>query len=87
VTAQRASRHEWRQVTHRNAADAYRIGEQRRCRNCGVLQTREAEQEWMRVVARRWVPLVGRCKGYPAGIVRGSVEIDISPSSHQEVKK
>ena len=35
----------------------------RKCQNCGVVQTKEAEYNWMRITCKRWLPLVGRCKG------------------------
>ena len=35
----------------------------RKCRTCGARQVKLADHEWMRVVAYRWTPLVGRCKG------------------------
>lgn len=35
----------------------------RRCRNCEVVQQLHKEHAWMRIVARRWLPLVGRCQG------------------------
>lgn len=38
---------------------------ERKCRNCGKVQHLQVEHAWMRVVARRWMPLVGRCQGKP----------------------
>lgn len=35
----------------------------RKCRNCDAEQQQHTEHLWMRVVGRRWLPLVGRCKG------------------------
>lgn len=34
----------------------------RQCRNCGKKQELNVEWEWMRIVSRRWLPLIGRCK-------------------------
>jgi hypothetical protein len=34
----------------------------RQCLNCGAIQQKETEHEWMRVVRYRWLPLAGRCK-------------------------
>lgn len=35
---------------------------QRKCQNCGVIQTRITEHLWMRVTGYKWRPLAGRCK-------------------------
>lgn len=35
----------------------------RRCKNCKKTQTKQSEQEWMKVTGYKWYPLIGRCKG------------------------
>lgn len=58
-------KHDW-DYDYRPAGDrffglgAYGV---RRCRNCGVVQKKESQHEWMRVVGYSWQPLAGRCKG------------------------
>lgn len=34
----------------------------RKCRNCGAEQSLCSSHRWMRLVSRRSLPLVGRCK-------------------------
>lgn len=38
------------------------FSEKRKCHNCGAEQNLKIETSWMRIVGRRWMPLVGRCK-------------------------
>jgi len=44
-------------------AQAFMAEPFRKCANCGAVQQRETETAWMRIVARRWRPLAGRCRG------------------------
>lgn len=44
----------------------------RRCVHCGAEQHIEEETWYMRVTARRWRPLVGRCKGGLPGATPGN---------------
>lgn len=60
-----AVKHEW--VDNREGIDQLTKEEQRRCVNCGAVQTLEREYWYMRVVSRRWMPLVGRCKKVETG--------------------
>lgn len=57
-------KHDWEPV-HKNVQDVCNRGwdPERKCKNCGAVQTREDQTLWMRIVGYRWLPLVGRCKG------------------------
>jgi hypothetical protein len=35
----------------------------RECANCGAVQVKEADHEWMRVTGYYWTPKVGHCRG------------------------
>lgn len=52
--------HNWEDFPRGNALDL--IEEPRRkCTRCGAVQELETTHAWMRVVSRKWRPLVGRC--------------------------
>lgn len=53
-------RHEWKRWDdpEKTFAQKFMSGPQRRCDNCGAVQTKNAKHEWMRVVGYRWWPLV-----------------------------
>jgi hypothetical protein len=54
-------KHEW--FDPRSPRDPGRLSvEHRRCRNCAREQTLVVKTAWMRIVSRRWLPLVGRCR-------------------------
>ena len=53
--------HEWEDVSQ--GIEGLSNYGKRRCKRCGVEQTKEAEQVWMRIVGYKWFPLAGRCKG------------------------
>ena len=54
-------KHDWTMI--RKTMATFLDPDKRKCRHCGVEQELHIEQQWMRVVSRRWLPLVGRCKG------------------------
>lgn len=54
-------KHEWEHV--RATMATFLQPQKRRCKNCGKVQELHIEQAWMRIVGRRWLPLIGRCKG------------------------
>jgi hypothetical protein len=54
--------HDWEDTTPTGLA-ALLASPRRRCRNCGVEQTREAETWYMRIIGYRWLPKAGRCTG------------------------
>lgn len=57
-------KHDWEYSTHTLAEVMKHGWEPRRiCKNCGAVQQRESQSNWMRVTGYRWLPLVGRCKG------------------------
>lgn len=54
-------RHQWKEIGW--LEKSHPLGpEERVCKNCGARQTLHREYLWQRVVRRRWLPLVGRCK-------------------------
>lgn len=55
-------KHEWEHFTPESLYDQMNCGN-RRCKNCGAIQKKEAQYSWMRVTGYRWLPLVGKCLG------------------------
>lgn len=56
-------KHKWDMFVPKDHAAALLGPKMRVCLNCGVKQTEELEWAWMRIVARKWRPLAGRCQG------------------------
>lgn len=56
-----AMRHDWHDPRP-NSIEFLMAPAFRKCRNCGAEQELDITHEWMRIVSRRWVPLVGRCR-------------------------
>lgn len=58
-------RHEWASYTHPEWGPGQCLmgNPHRQCQLCGAVQQQVTEHVWMRVASRRWLPLVGRCKG------------------------
>lgn len=56
-------KHDWKPYADpgKTLAQSFISEPARRCANCGAIQQHETEYVWMRVFARRWRPLVGRC--------------------------
>lgn len=67
-------KHQWEDVSARSVAEVCKYGwdKRRRCKLCGVVQSHQDEQLWMRIVRRRWLPLVGRCKGSKQNDAQGN---------------
>lgn len=61
-------KHEWEPLPLRRTIANFMDPTRRKCKHCGAIQTLITETAWMRIVARRWVPLVGRCKPKPRPI-------------------
>lgn len=57
----RTRAHQW--VHSPNDLAHFQKPQTRTCSTCGAAQEYVVEQSWGRVVSRRWLPLVGRCKG------------------------
>ncbi len=56
--------HDW--ISPRRTVADFLKPEARVCSLCGARQELYVDQEWGRVVSRRWLPLVGRCRGKKA---------------------
>lgn len=54
-------KHAWQDTTP-SGVENWGAPRQRMCSNCGKVQKLNIEHAWMRVVSRRWEPLVGRCR-------------------------
>jgi hypothetical protein len=55
-------KHEWQQPVYKNPVEGF-FRNERECKHCGKRQELHEETAWMRVISRRWMPLVGRCTG------------------------
>jgi hypothetical protein len=56
-------KHDWENTNSKDKFGDMNNYGRRRCRNCQVEQTKNAQHLWMRVTGYRWEPLAGRCKG------------------------
>jgi hypothetical protein len=54
--------HAWKDGPYRHKFESMSI-KRRTCTLCGAEQHESVETAWGRVTGRRWLPLVGRCKG------------------------
>lgn len=59
---------DWYADPKKTPAQVFMGERQRACRCCGKVQTLQIEQAWGRVTGRRWMPLIGRCKGSTAPV-------------------
>lgn len=57
--------HRWSQYRPSELSNAELFMQEpyRRCENCGVVQQLHKDYSWGKVISRKWLPLVGRCKG------------------------
>ena len=56
-------KHDWEPISSPNKYGDWSNFGRRRCKNCELEQTKQAQYFRMRVTGYRWLPLVGRCNG------------------------
>lgn len=60
-------KHQWQPYASNDMATVM-SDPQRKCTNCGAIQTHEPTGTWMRIGRRRWMPLTGKCSGVIADL-------------------